>query len=140
MLETETTRNLVRRLYDAVAGGDVSALPRLIHNDIDWIIYGPLEVFPFQGPRSGKAAVLAAMSEIATLYELKRHVPEIVVADGDRAAVLANVAFAQRATGRTLTFKLANFLRFESGLLIEFRELSDTFDATQQALGRWLRV
>jgi hypothetical protein len=99
---------------------------------------GPLEVFPFQGPRSGKAAVLAAMSEIATLYELKRHVPKR--ADGDRAAVLANVAFVQRATGRTLTFKLANFLRFESGLLIEFRELSDTFDATQQALGRWLRV
>jgi ketosteroid isomerase-like protein len=64
-LETETTRNLVRRLYDAVADGDVSALSGLIHDDIDWIIYGPLEVFPFQGPRSGKAAVLAAMSEIA---------------------------------------------------------------------------
>jgi ketosteroid isomerase-like protein len=38
MLETEITRNLVRRLYDAVAGGDVSALSGLIHNDIDWII------------------------------------------------------------------------------------------------------
>lgn len=139
-METETTRNLVRRLYDAVAGGDSSSLPDLIHDDIDWIIYGPLEVFPFQGQRSGKAAVLAAMSEIAELYELKRHVPEIVVAEGDRAAVLASVAFVQRATGRTLTFKLANFLRFESGLLIEFRELSDTFDVTQQALGRWLKV
>ena len=139
-LDTEATRNLVRRLYDAVATGDVSTIPGLIHNDIDWIIFGPLEVFSFQGPRSGKAAVLAAMAEIEKLYELKRHVPEIVVAEGDRAAVLANVAFVQRATGRTLTFKLANFLRFESGLLIEFRELSDTFDTTQQALGRWLHV
>jgi ketosteroid isomerase-like protein len=52
MLETEITRNLVRRLYDAVAGGDVSALSGLIHNDIDWIINSPLknpavEAFPF---------------------------------------------------------------------------------------------
>jgi hypothetical protein len=39
-----------------------------------------------------------------------------------------------------LTFKLADFLRFESNLLVEFRELSDTFDVTQQALGRWLKL
>jgi ketosteroid isomerase-like protein len=80
------------------------------------------------------------MQEIASHYELKRYTPEITLADGDRAACLANVAFEQRATGRTLTFKIADFLRFEDNRLIEFRELSDTFDLTQQALGRWLKL
>jgi ketosteroid isomerase-like protein len=139
-VDTEITRDLVRRLYDAVGRGDVNAYADLIHDSIDWIIFGPIEVFPFEGPRKGKAAVLEVMAEIGKIYELKRHAPEIVVVDGDRAAMLANVAFVQRATGRTLTFKLANFLRFENNLLIEFRELSDTFDVTQQALGRWLKL
>jgi ketosteroid isomerase-like protein len=139
-VDTEITRDLVRRLYDAVGRGVVNAFADLIHDSIDWIIFGPIEVFPFERPRKGKAAVLEVMAEIGKIYELKRHAPEIVVVDGDRAAMLANVAFVQRATGRTLTFKLANFLRFENNLLIEFRELSDTFDVTQQALGRWLKL
>ena len=140
VVDTETTRDLVRRIYDAVGRGDQSALAAFVHEKIDWIIYGPIEVFPFQGPRSGKAAVLEALADIGRLYELKRHAPEIVVADGDRAAAMVNVAFVQRSTGRTLTFRLANFLRFESAQLIEFREISDTFDVTQQALGRWLKI
>jgi ketosteroid isomerase-like protein len=139
-VDTEATRNLVYRLYDAVGRGDPDACGVLIHPEIDWIIYGPIEVFPFQGPRKGKSAVLGVMAEIGKHYALKRHEPEVILADGDRAAALANVAFVQRATGRTLTFKLANFMRFEQGLLIEFRELSDTFDVTQQALGRWLKL
>jgi ketosteroid isomerase-like protein len=63
-----------------------------------------------------------------------------VIVEGDRAAVLANVAFVQRATNRTLRLRLVNFLRFRDGRLIEFREFSDTFDAVEQALGTWLRV
>ena len=84
--------------------------------------------------------MLAALESIGTLYELKRYVPEIVVVDGGRAALLSNVAFLQRVTGRVLTFKIVDFLRFEQGMLVEFRELLDSFDVTQQALGRWLRV
>jgi ketosteroid isomerase-like protein len=139
-VDTDATREIVRRLYDAIGRGDVSSFGAMIHDDIDWIIYGPIEVFPFEGPRKGKAAVLEVMKEIASHYELKRYTPEIILADRDRAACLANVAFEQRAAGRTLTFKIADFLRFEDNRLIEFRELSDTFDVTQQALGRWLKL
>ena len=139
-MDSEVTRDLVRRLFDAVVRADTAALAGLIHEDIDWIIYGPIEIFPFEGPRRGRAAVLATIAEIGKLYALKRHDPVIVVADRDRAAALIDVAFEQRSTGRTLTFKLANFFRFRDGKVIEFRELSDTFDVTQQALGRWLQV
>lgn len=139
-MDTEATRKLVRQLYDAVGRGDLTAFAALIHNDIDWIIHGPIEIFPFQGPRKGNAAVLEVMEGIGRLYKLKRHEPEIMVADGDRAAAFVSIAFEQRATGRTLTFRIVNFMRFENGLLIEFRELSDTFDMIQQALGRLLKV
>jgi ketosteroid isomerase-like protein len=139
-LDTETTRALIRNIFDAYGKGDPSVLISVIHDDIDWVMHGPIEVFPFAGPRKGREAAIGALESIASLYELKRFVPEIILADGARAAHLSNVAFLQRTTGRMLTFKLVDFLRFENRMLVEFRELIDSFDVTQQALGRWLRV
>jgi ketosteroid isomerase-like protein len=139
-VDTETTRSLVRGIYDAYGRGDPAGFLDVIHDDIDWVIHGPIEIFPFAGPRKGKEAVVAALQSIADMYELKRYVPEVVVVDGGQAALLSNVAFLQRVTGRILTFKIVDFLRFEQGMLVEFRELLDSFDVTQQALGRWLRV
>lgn len=139
-MDTETTRALVHRLYDAYGRGDATEFLAVIHDDIDWVIHGPVEVFPFAGARKGKEAAVAALESIAAIYELKRYVPEIVVVDGGRVALMSNVAFLHRGTGRELTFKIVDFLHFEQGMLIEFRELLDSFDVTQQALGRWLRV
>jgi ketosteroid isomerase-like protein len=134
------TRAAVKTLYEAYAARDLDRVASVIHDDIEWIIHGPVQVFPFQGPRRGKAQVLDVLGAIAKDYELERYVPEIVVVEGDRAAVMSDVAFLQRATNRTLSMRLADFLRFHDGQLIEFREFTDTFDAVEQALGKWIEV
>ena len=134
------TRATVKALYEAYAGRDPDRVAALIHDDIEWIIYGPVQVFPFHGPRRGKAQVLDALAAIGKDYLLERYVPEIIIVEDDRAAVVSDAAFKQRATGRTLTMRLANFLRFRDGLLVEFREFSDTFDVVEQALGKWIEV
>jgi ketosteroid isomerase-like protein len=134
----EDMRTMVRALYAAYAGGDDARVAAMIDDDVDWIIYGPVQVFSFVGARRGKTAVLETLAGIATEYAVERYQPEIIVVDGDRAAVMSNVAFVQRSTGRTLSFRNANFLRFRDGRLVEFREFSDTFDVVEQALGRWL--
>jgi ketosteroid isomerase-like protein len=139
-METEATRELANRLYEKYRGRDAEGVAAMIHDDIEWIIHGPIDVFPFEGPRRGKAAVLEALAMIARDYELRRHVSELMIAERDRAAVLAKVAFAQRSTGRVLSFRVVNILRFQDAQLIGFREFSDTFDVTQQALGRWFDV
>ena len=135
MAESDT-RAVVRELYDAYERRDFTRVAALIHNDIDWIIYGPVAVFPFAGSRKGRAAVLEALAGIAEHYVLESYKREIAVVDGDRAAVMSDVSFTQRATGRTLRFRLANFLRFADGRVIEFREFANTFDVVEQALGR----
>ncbi len=71
---------------------------------------------------------------------LERYEPKVMVVDGDRAAVMSEVAFKQRATDRTLRFALANFLRLQDGRLIEFREFANSFDLVEQALGRFIEV
>ena len=54
----ETTRAAVTDLYSAYAGGDGERMAALIADDVDFIIYGPVQVFPFAGHHQGKGAVL----------------------------------------------------------------------------------
>jgi ketosteroid isomerase-like protein len=133
-------RALVDDLCRAYRDGDRERVAAIIDDDIDWLISGPVEIFPFEGARRGKAAVLKVLGEIAAQYRLERYQPEIVVVDGDRAAVLSDVAFEQRATGRMLRFRVVNFLRFRDGRLVEFREFANTFDLVEQALGQHIEV
>ncbi|MEI9805233.1 MAG: nuclear transport factor 2 family protein [Pseudolabrys sp.] len=134
------TRKTVRDMYDAYERRDFNRIAALIHDDIDWVIFSPVSVFPFAGPRHGRAAVLQAMAGIAEHYVLESYKNEITVVDGDRAAVMSDVSFTQRTTNRTMRFRVANFLRFADGKLIEFREFANSFDIVEQALGRELEL
>ncbi len=95
-----------------------------------------MAVFPFAGLRRGRPAVLHALAGMALSYSLESYVPDFVIIDGDRAAIMADVSLTQHATGRMLRFRVANFLRIQDGRLIEFREFADSFDQVEQALGR----
>jgi ketosteroid isomerase-like protein len=135
-LSDSATRASVRELYGAYGRREFDRLAALIHDDIDWVFFAPVGVFPFAGPRHGRAAVLEALARIAQDYLLESYTPEILIVEGDRAAVMSDVTFRQLSTQRTLRFRVANFLRFQDGLLIEFREFANTFDLVEQALGR----
>jgi ketosteroid isomerase-like protein len=134
------TRSTVVELYKAYRAGDAEKVASMIHDDIDWTIHGPAHLFSFEGPRRGKAAVLETLAIIARQYELRRHEQEILIVEGERAAVLSQTAFVQRSTGRTLAMRLVNFVRVVDGKIVEFREFSDTFDAVEQAVGAPLIV
>ena len=133
-------RASVRDLYDAYGRRDFERVAALIHDDIGWVIYAPIAVFPFAGPRHGRAAVLAAMAEIAVHFSLEGYQPDIMIVDGERAALMSNVSYRQRSTGRVLRIRVAGFLRWREGRLIEYREFVDSFDAVEQALGRELQL
>jgi ketosteroid isomerase-like protein len=139
-MTTPSTHALVEDMYSSYARRDFDRVAALIHDDVDWIIYSPMQVFAFAGARHGKAAVLEALGGIANDYVLERYDPKIITVEGDRAAVMSEVSFKQRSTDRTLRFVLANFLRFEDGRLIEFREFANSFDLVEQALGRLIEL
>ena len=139
-MSENATRATVTELYDAYQRRDFERIAAMLHEDIDWVIYGPIDVFPFAGLRRGREAVLQALAAIGEVYLLESYQPEVIVVDGDRAAVMSDVSFKQRATGRTLRFRLANFLRIKDGKLIEFREFADSFDLVEQALGHAVEV
>ena len=108
----------------------------LIDDDVDFVIHAPPQVLPFAGHHQGKGAVLEALGRIAKDYLLESYVPQVTVVEGDHAAVMSDVAFTQRSSGRTLRFHIADFLRFRDGRLVEFREFMNTFEVVQQVLDR----
>jgi ketosteroid isomerase-like protein len=132
------TRAIVRELYDAYGRRDFERVAALIHDDIDWVIYAPMSVFPFAGPRHGRTAVLAAMAEIAVTFSLESYNPQVTIIEGARAALMSDVGYRQRTTGRVLRLRIAGFMRLQDSRLIEYREFIDSFDAVEQALGREL--
>jgi ketosteroid isomerase-like protein len=139
-MSAESTRAAVTSLYAAYARGDGERMAALIDDDVDFVIHGPVQVFPFAGHHQGKGAVLEALGRIANDYLLESYVPQVTVVEGDHAAVMSDVAFKQRSSGRTLRFHIADFLRFRDGRLVEFREFMNTFDVVQQALDRQFTI
>jgi ketosteroid isomerase-like protein len=139
-MSDNATRAAVEEMYEAYRRGDADRIAAMLDDDIDWIIYAPVQVLSYTGARRGKAAVLAAIGDISKSFSLERYDPQVTVIEGDRAAVMSEAAFTQRSTGRRLRMRIAHFLRFRGGKLVEFREFSDTFDVVEQVLGRWLDV
>lgn len=133
---SDDTRAVVNGLYDAYARRDFDRVAPYIHDDISWVIYAPRKLFGFTGPRQGKKAVLDALATIAKEYAIESYVPKITIVDGDRAAVLSDVTFAQRASGRVLNFRIADVMRIRGERIVEFEEFIDSVDVAEQALGR----
>jgi ketosteroid isomerase-like protein len=137
-MTTEQTRAAVTDFYNAYVTGDIGRVASYVGEDITWVIYAPRSVFRFAGPQRGKQAVLDTLAAIATEYALESYVPKIILADGERAAVISDVRFTQLASGRVLNFRIADVMRLEDGLIVDFEEFVDSVDVAEQARGQLL--
>ena len=134
------TREILAALFAAYRKRDFNGFASLLHDDIDWIVHGPIEVFPFAGLRRGRPAVLQALALMGLSYSLHSFDPDFIIVEDDRAAIMADVSLTQLASGRLLRFRAANLIRVAGGKVIEVREFADSFDQAEQALGRLIEL
>jgi len=132
----EALRSRVQSLCAAYAQGKLEFVTNFIDDDIDFISYAPVRVFPCLGRQRGKAAVAKSLETIHKHYELQTYKPVLMVIESDDAAVTILARAKQRATGRAIQLMFAQFLRFRGGHIVELREFLDSFDAVEQVLGR----
>jgi ketosteroid isomerase-like protein len=136
----DTARGIIGKLHDAFARGDHEQFARYYDDDVDWTFHAPVSVFPFLGRRIGKAAVFSSLRELYAGYKIEALAVQLVLADGDRAAAISEVALQQRATGRTIRCRVASFHRLRDGRVVEYEGFLDSFDAVEQAFGRYIEV
>ncbi len=127
------TREWVDAFNEAYAGRQIDRLAPLLHDDVRWVISGPVDLMPFCGERRGKQAVLDMVDRIRQIAKVS-FAPELVLVDGDRASTLCR-ASGQRGDGRTIGWRVAQFMRFRDQKIVEYCSVIDSFDAAEQVLG-----
>jgi len=137
----EVPRSLVEAFYAVYATRDADRIAHYLHDDIEWTISGPVDYLAYCGTHRGKAVVVDLIKrQIPLVLRTYRFVPEAIVVDGDRAAMLSRQFSRRTADGAAISYRVANFMRFRDGRVAENVSLVDTFDAVEQVLGRPLAV
>lgn len=104
--------------------------------DVDWAIYGPIDMFPYLGARQGREAALDAITQIADNFRLQKVKQEEVLLGDQSASLLLRCSLSSNDDNRPISLRIATFLRFKDGKVASMRAVIDTFDLVEQALGR----
>jgi ketosteroid isomerase-like protein len=131
-------RQRVMDFYVAMNTRDPARIGDWLTDDVDWFIFAPVEVFPMAGHRRGREAVVQRFRELPKTMDVRKYEHDAILVDGDSAATLNRITYVQVSTGRTIRYRIAQFLRFRDGKVCEFRAIIDSLDAAEQYLGRAL--
>ena len=107
-----------------------------IDEDVEWAVYGPIDMFPFLGARRGREAVVEAVRQIADNVTVRKFERERVMLGVDSAASMLRYSLTLRDQNKPISTRLAHFAQFKAGRLSSIRVLVDTFDLVEQVLER----
>jgi ketosteroid isomerase-like protein len=125
-----------RALHSAINERRLDHLEDLIDEDVEWAIYGPIDMFPFLGSRRGKLAVLDVIEQIAENFRVHRFDRETIMLGVDSASSMLRYSLTALDSNKPISLRVAHFAQFKAGRLASIRVLIDTFDLVEQVLGR----
>ena len=125
-----------RALHRAINERRYEDLEALIDDDVDWAIYGPIDMFPFLGERRGKPAVIEVVRQIAEIVRVHRFDRETIMLGEESASSMLRYSLTALDSLKPISLRIAHFAQFRAGRLFNLRVLVDTFDLVEQALGR----
>jgi ketosteroid isomerase-like protein len=131
-------RERLGTLYAAFQAGKFDFVLNAIDDDIEFISYSPVQVFPFLGHRRGKAEMAEVLRGARAMFDFVTCEPLSIVVENDNAAVQLFSRLVSRKTGRSAQGHGAHFFRFRQDKIVELRTFSDTFRSVEQMLGRKL--
>src|SRR5579863_6358232 len=111
----QSMRERLTSLYAAFRHAKADFLLNAFDEDVEFISYSPLDVFPFLGHHRGKAAMAEVLRAGYAEFEFITYDPIFMVCEADNAAVMVFARFIHRRTGRSVSTMIAHFLRFRQG-------------------------
>jgi ketosteroid isomerase-like protein len=131
---------VVEGFYKALASADFDALAPYLDDNVVWTISGPVDVLPFCGQRSGKAVVLKLLAATFRSSWKNAGCCRAMLVGGDRAAVFGKLMASRGDIRRKISYRIAQFIRFENEKVVEYMSIIDSFDAFEQVLGQQLTL
>lgn len=129
-----------RALYRAINERQLDELAAIIDENVEWAVFGPIDMFPFLGARQGKTAVLDVCKQIADNVRVHRFERESMMLGDDSGAAMMRFSLTALDSNRPISLRLAQFAQFKAGRLTSMRVVVDTFDLVEQALGRSIHL
>src|SRR3954453_13189848 len=129
-----------RALHRAINERQPADLEALLDEDVDWAIYGPIDMYSFFGSRRGKAAVIDVIRQIADNFRVHRFERESIMLGVDSASSMLRYSLTALDSDKPISLRVAQFAQFRADRLINMRVLIDTFDLVEQALGRAIHL
>jgi ketosteroid isomerase-like protein len=129
-------RTTVEAFYRVYGAQDLEGTAAFLADDVEWTISGPIDVLLFCGTHRGKAAVIRMMERVVPqVFDTVTFELITLLIDGNRVAALNRLTAKHKGDGRVISYRLAHFLRFRDGKIVENLSLLDSFDAAEQVLG-----
>ena len=129
-----------RALHRAIDNREFAELESLIDEDVDWTLYGPIDMFPFLGARRGRTAVMEVIRQLADNVRVHRFERETVLLGEDTAASMLRYSLTSMESNKPIVVRIAHFAQFKYGRLRSIRAVLDTFDLVEQVLGRSIHL
>ena len=125
-----------RAFHHAINERQLDDFAALLDDEVNWAIYGPIDMFPFLGQRRGKAAVLEVVRQIAENFRVHRFDRETIMLGVDSASSMMRYSLTSLESSKPISVRIAHFAQFKAGRLSSIRVLLDSFDLVEQALGQ----
>jgi len=122
---------VAQAIYDAFAAGDVPAFAGLLHPEIVW---NEAENYPYadNNPYIGRDAVLeGVIGRVVREWEGFEAVPDSMIAQGDRVAVMGRYTGTFSATGTPMDAQFVHVWTIQDGQAVAFQQYADTWQARQ---------
>ena len=129
-------RSVVEGFYKTQASRDPERIAPFLDDDVEWSISGPVDLLCFCGIWRGKQAALEIFTRLVPqVFDVIGFEQDELLIDGESVATLNRLSAIQCATGRRISYRVAQFLRFRDGKIVNVRALLDSFNAAEQVLG-----
>ena len=126
LARNEMARRLVA-MSSFSCGPDIALIREVCSPDVVCEFVGDRATISYAGRHRGVDALINIVRGIGVEFEQLGHaLPDGVIVDGGTAAARRTVEWRHRGTGRRGQVQLADFVRFEDGLIVEIVEFRDS--------------
>ena len=124
-MATETNVHVVRRLYEAMARGDMRAVLALMSDDVTFVVPGPSGVGA-AGIWQGHDGVQQCFRKLRESQRNDGLEIQEFVAEADKVIVLLHVTGTVLSTGKTFESDIVHFFTVKEGKIVSLRDFFDT--------------
>ena len=104
-----------RAIHRAINEGQTDQLEEMLDDNVDWAIYGPIDMFAFLGARRGKQAVLEVIRQIAQAVSVHKFDRESVMLS-ERGVLADALLVTLTKASKPISVRFAHFARFGRGV------------------------